>query len=189
MREMQEGWHCNVLTAQSWWVDGWCKQGKVCNESQYRTTRSITAHSVVLENKMMTGYNCQHRLTKREIVYSTLAHSVRPQDASMHTQTNGTLCTLLAPVSSVPSHSCRKVACQPLLNSINLPVTSRVRSKLEALGQLGPVATSGGAMRRRKRTRAAQHPCRSTISYFNRHDTLFLTGPKIELFESPTLQD
>ena len=60
------------------------------------------------------------------------------------------------------------VACQALLDAINLPVTSRICSKVVALSQQGPVATSGVAARRRKRTRDAQRPCRSITSYFNR---------------------
>ena len=62
----------------------------------------------------------------------------------------------------------KTVTCQALLDAINLPVTSRVRSKVVALSQLGPVATSGVTARRRKRTRDAQRPCRSITSYFNR---------------------
>ena len=56
------------------------------------------------------------------------------------------------------------VACQALLDAINLPVTSRVRCKVVALSQLGPVATSGVTARRQKRTRDALRPCRSITS-------------------------
>ena len=62
----------------------------------------------------------------------------------------------------------KTVTCQALLDAINLPVTSRVRSKVVALSQLGPVATGGVTARRRKRTRDAQRPCRSITSCFNR---------------------
>ena len=60
------------------------------------------------------------------------------------------------------------VACQALLDAINLPVTSRVCSKVVAMSQLGPVATSGVTARRRKCTWDAQCPCRSITSYFHR---------------------
>ena len=73
---------------------------------------------------------------------------------------------LLQVGSSRVSDTC--MFCQALLDAINLPVTSRVRSKVVALRQLGPVATSGVSARRRKRTRDAQRPCRSITSYFNR---------------------
>jgi hypothetical protein len=54
-----------------------------------------------------------------------------------------------------------------LLNAVNLPVTSRVRSKVEVLGQLGRVATSDVAVQRRTCTWGAQHLCRSMTSYLN----------------------
>ena len=59
------------------------------------------------------------------------------------------------------------VACQALLDAINQPVTTRVSSKVVALSQLGPVATSGVAARRRKRMRDAQRPGRSITSHFD----------------------